>query len=97
MHSLLQIANRQSGPNRRTGYSCTAAVSCLALCLIRYSAFLLLYPVGVVTEMLLLYWGVPFVRERKLYSIFLPNAWNFAWDYAIFVQVSSQQAAAAAQ
>lgn len=55
--------------------------------LCRYTAFLLLYPVGVVCEMVVLYKGVAVVRERDLYSIHMPNRWNFAWDYAIFIQV----------
>lgn len=53
----------------------------------RYTAFLVLYPVGAVSEMVLLYRGLPFVRQRDLYSIHMPNKWNFAWDYAVFIQV----------
>lgn len=60
--------------------------------LCRYNAFLLLYPTGVVSEMLLLYWGVPYVRQRDLYSIHMPNRWNFAWDYAIFIEVRAAHA-----
>lgn len=48
---------------------------------------MVLYPAGVVSEMLLLYWGVPYVRSRDLYSIHMPNKWNFAWDYALFIRV----------
>ena len=55
--------------------------------LCRYTAFLVLYPIGVVSEMVLLYQGVPYVRRRDLYSIRMPNKWNFAWDYALFIQV----------
>jgi hypothetical protein len=54
----------------------------------RYNAFLLLYPTGVVAEMLLLYQGLPYLRSRDLYSIHMPNKWNFAWDYAIFIKAS---------
>jgi hypothetical protein len=53
----------------------------------RYNAFLLLYPTGVVSEMVLLWKGLPYLRSRDLYSIHMPNKWNFAWDYAIFIQV----------
>lgn len=53
----------------------------------RYSAFLILYPIGVVSEMWLLYAGLPAARERKLHSFALPNAWNFAFDYSYFFVV----------
>lgn len=51
----------------------------------RYSAFLVLYPVGVVSEMWLLYAGLPAVRQRQLHSLALPNGWNFAFDYSYFL------------
>ncbi|WIA16400.1 hypothetical protein OEZ85_013092 [Tetradesmus obliquus] len=54
---------------------------------LRYNAFLLLYPTGVVSEMLLLWKGLPYLRSRDLYSIHMPNKYNFAWDYAIFIQI----------
>ncbi|KAF8065570.1 Hacd2 [Scenedesmus sp. PABB004] len=54
---------------------------------LRYTAFLALYPAGVVAEMALLWRGVPLVRTRGLYSVALPNAWNWAWDYARFIEV----------
>jgi very-long-chain (3R)-3-hydroxyacyl-CoA dehydratase len=53
----------------------------------RYSAFILIYPVGVVAEMVLMYKALPFIRSRKLYSVFMPNAYNFAFDFAIFIVV----------
>lgn len=31
--------------------------------------------------------GLPYVRERSIMSVSMPNAWNFAWDHALFVQV----------
>jgi hypothetical protein len=37
--------------------------------------------------MVLLYRGLPYLRSRDLYSIHMPNRWNFAWDYAMFIQV----------
>ena len=53
----------------------------------RYSAFLVLYPTGVVSEMILMYKGIPYLRERKLFSVHLPNSWNFAWHHDLFLQV----------
>jgi hypothetical protein len=28
-----------------------------------------------------------FWSSRNLYSMYMPDTWNFAWDYAIFIQV----------
>lgn len=55
----------------------------------RYSAFLVLYPIGVVSEMWLLYRGLPAVRALRLHSMALPNWWNFAFDYSYFLVVSA--------
>ncbi len=30
--------------------------------------------------------GIPFLRERRLYSIAMPNSFNFAFSYHLFVQ-----------
>lgn len=59
-----------------------------ALTWARYSAFLPLYPVGVVSEMWLVYKGLPAVRQRQLHSVSLPHPWNFAFDYSYFLMVS---------
>jgi Protein tyrosine phosphatase-like protein, PTPLA len=53
----------------------------------RYSAFLVLYPIGVVSEMWLLYSGLPAVRQQRLHSMALPNRWNFAFNYSYFLVV----------
>ncbi len=59
-----------------------------ALTWARYSAFLPLYPIGVVSEMWLIYKGLPAVRQRQLHSVSLPHPWNFAFDYSYFLMVS---------
>ena len=59
----------------------------------RYSAFLPLYPVGVASEMWLLAGGLPAARGRRLHSVTLPNTWNFSFDYAWFLVVSTVCAA----
>lgn len=73
--------------HRKPPYSADCIASFYPVQADRYTAFLVLYPVGVVSEMVLLYRGVPYVRERDLYSIHMPNKWNFAWDYALFIEV----------
>lgn len=54
---------------------------------LRYTAFLPLYPVGAVSEMTLMYAALPSIGDRKLYTISMPNPYNFAFDYKLFVQV----------
>lgn len=69
-------------------YALTLTGSCPQwLTWLRYSAFILIYPVGVVAEMVLMYRALPFIRARKLFSVFMPNAYNFAFDYTIFITV----------
>lgn len=31
--------------------------------------------------------GLPTVREEGIFTIRMPNSWNFGWDHALFVQV----------
>lgn len=58
------------------------------VCVHRYSAFIPLYPIGMfLGEMPLMYRSLPYLRERHLYSLSLPNSLNFAFHYHIFVQV----------
>lgn len=54
----------------------------------RYTAFIPLYPLGASTEWYSLLLVLP--RARKgLYRLKMPNALNFSFDYAIFVQARS--------
>ena len=54
----------------------------------RYTAFIVLYPVGILLgEMPLYYAGLPYLRERRLHSASLPNALNFSFDYHRAAQV----------
>ncbi|KAK3009061.1 hypothetical protein RJ639_014381, partial [Escallonia herrerae] len=48
---------------------------------LRYSAFLLLYPTGIVSELGLVYTAMPFMKESGKYCIRMPNIWNFSFDY----------------
>ena len=44
--------------------------------------FIVLYPLGIALgEMPLYVVGLPFLRERRLHSLALPNALNFSFDY----------------
>ncbi|KAK9825149.1 hypothetical protein WJX81_005760 [Elliptochloris bilobata] len=49
---------------------------------LRYTMFIALYPLGILLgEMPLYAAGLPYLRERRLYSLALPNALNFSFDY----------------
>ena len=51
----------------------------------RYSAFIPLYPLGVFAgEMPLIKAAIPLIREKKLFSVEMPNEYNFAFSYAAF-------------
>jgi very-long-chain (3R)-3-hydroxyacyl-CoA dehydratase len=52
---------------------------------LRYSLFVPLYPIGVAGEMAAVFAALPEVRRRRLASVSLPNAWNFAFDYGTFL------------
>ncbi|KAM4698078.1 very-long-chain (3R)-3-hydroxyacyl-CoA dehydratase 2 [Rhinophrynus dorsalis] len=51
----------------------------------RYTLFIVLYPMGVAGELLTIYAALPFVKKTGLYSISLPNKYNFSFDYYKFL------------
>lgn len=51
----------------------------------RYTLFIVLYPMGVSGELLTIYAALPYVRRSGLYSISLPNKYNFSFDYHAFL------------
>ncbi|KAH6755243.1 Protein-tyrosine phosphatase-like [Perilla frutescens var. hirtella] len=48
---------------------------------LRYSTFLILYPTGITSEVGLIYNALPYLKETGKYSIRMPNALNFSFDY----------------
>eukprot|EP01026_Neomeris_dumetosa_P029022 TRINITY_DN2352_c0_g2_i1.p1 TRINITY_DN2352_c0_g2~~TRINITY_DN2352_c0_g2_i1.p1 ORF type:complete len:217 (-),score=6.92 TRINITY_DN2352_c0_g2_i1:277-927(-) len=54
---------------------------------LRYTAFIPLYPLGTMSEMVLVYYALEFIQKSKLYTVELPNNWNFAFDYALFLKM----------
>merc|ERR1712216_515127 len=56
-----------------------------ALLWVRYSLFIVAYPVGITSELVLAVLATPHIQkmvaETDAYSIRLPNAWNFGLDY----------------
>ncbi|XP_061419591.1 very-long-chain (3R)-3-hydroxyacyl-CoA dehydratase 2-like isoform X1 [Lethenteron reissneri] len=51
----------------------------------RYSFFIVLYPLGVLGELLTIHAALPHVQRKGLYSITMPNAHNFSFDYHTFL------------
>ncbi|XP_023682713.1 very-long-chain (3R)-3-hydroxyacyl-CoA dehydratase 2 [Paramormyrops kingsleyae] len=51
----------------------------------RYTLFIVLYPMGVAGELLTIYAALPFVQKTGLYSVTLPNKYNFSFDYYTFL------------
>ncbi|PNW85014.1 hypothetical protein CHLRE_03g167924v5 [Chlamydomonas reinhardtii] len=50
---------------------------------LRYSTFLPLYPLGVASELAMVRLALPAIWARHLWSIDLPNSFNWAFDYPI--------------
>ncbi|KAL5556555.1 hypothetical protein UlMin_038791 [Ulmus minor] len=48
---------------------------------LRYSTFMVLYPTGISSEVGLIYNALPYIKESGKYSLWMPNKWNFSFDY----------------
>ncbi len=56
--------------------------------LCRYTAFVPLYPLGIFGgEMPLIYTSLPYLRDRQLHSLRMPNSFNYAFSYHYFALV----------
>ncbi|XP_015279254.1 PREDICTED: very-long-chain (3R)-3-hydroxyacyl-CoA dehydratase 1 isoform X2 [Gekko japonicus] len=53
----------------------------------RYNFFIILYPVGVVGELLTIYAALPYVKRSGMFSVRLPNKYNISFDYYYFLLV----------
>jgi len=53
----------------------------------RYTMFIPLYPIGVIGEIVSIYNALPTLEKDRMYCIALPNAWNFGFDYAVFMRI----------
>eukprot|EP00164_Ancoracysta_twista_P002421 GFYU01003205.1.p1 GENE.GFYU01003205.1~~GFYU01003205.1.p1 ORF type:complete len:217 (+),score=65.11 GFYU01003205.1:62-712(+) len=54
---------------------------------LRYTLFLVLYPLGVMSEMALTYLAMPFIKERQILTVTLPNWFNYSFDYYLYCGV----------
>lgn len=50
---------------------------------LRYSTFVILYPLGVASEMTMVYLAMPVIRKERPLSFSMPNSSNWAFDYYI--------------
>eukprot|EP00879_Flechtneria_rotunda_P009963 GHRR01010419.1.p1 GENE.GHRR01010419.1~~GHRR01010419.1.p1 ORF type:complete len:212 (+),score=71.00 GHRR01010419.1:1640-2275(+) len=48
---------------------------------LRYSGFMLLYPVGVASELTMAWLALPHIKKRNMWSVDMPNKWNFGFSY----------------
>ena len=74
-------------PQQRSG---AEGAACGALAPLRYTAFIGLYPLGVLAEIKSVWDALPLITSRGLHSLALPNAWNFAFDYGLFLKVRAR-------
>ncbi|KAK3567468.1 hypothetical protein QTP86_019987 [Hemibagrus guttatus] len=47
----------------------------------RYNMFIIMYPLGVIGELMTIYAALPYVRKAGMYSLRLPNKYNVSFDY----------------
>ncbi|XP_053601476.1 very-long-chain (3R)-3-hydroxyacyl-CoA dehydratase 2 [Plodia interpunctella] len=55
------------------------------LLFLRYSTFIILYPIGITGELLCMYHSLEEVAEKNTLSISFPNPWNFIFNYYYFI------------
>ncbi|KAJ8255523.1 hypothetical protein COCON_G00193870 [Conger conger] len=54
----------------------------------RYTLFIVLYPMGVSGELLTIHAALPYVKKTGLYSVTLPNKYNFSFSYHTFLIIT---------
>ncbi|XP_026467684.1 very-long-chain (3R)-3-hydroxyacyl-CoA dehydratase 2-like [Ctenocephalides felis] len=52
---------------------------------LRYTTFIALYPIGVTGELLCFYYAQSYVKQHKMWSIEMPNKYNFTFSYYYFL------------
>ncbi|XP_016345562.1 very-long-chain (3R)-3-hydroxyacyl-CoA dehydratase 1-like [Sinocyclocheilus anshuiensis] len=51
----------------------------------RYNMFIVMYPLGLIGELLTIHAALPYVRRSGMYSLRLPNKYNVSFDYYYFL------------
>ncbi|XP_059049202.1 very-long-chain (3R)-3-hydroxyacyl-CoA dehydratase 2 [Achroia grisella] len=55
------------------------------LLFLRYSTFLILYPLGITGELLCMYHALDEIAEKNIFTMTMPNDWNILFNYYYFV------------
>ncbi|KAM3966810.1 3-hydroxyacyl-CoA dehydratase 1 [Aphomia sociella] len=55
------------------------------LLFLRYTTFIILYPVGVTGELLCMYYALDEIAEKKIATVLMPNDWNILFSYYYFI------------
>ena len=50
---------------------------------LRYTTFIVLYPLGVASELAMVYLALPTIRKSKMWSATMPNSLNIGFDYPL--------------
>ncbi|KAK3710041.1 hypothetical protein QZH41_012425 [Actinostola sp. cb2023] len=53
---------------------------------LRYSAWIPLYPVGILSEATLIWKAIPLLEKSQRFSFSLPNAFNFSFSFSFFLK-----------
>ena len=56
---------------------------------LRYSGFIVLYPIGVASELTMVYRGLPYMKDNHMYDMLMPNTWNFGFSYYTFLVIGT--------
>ncbi|MEW5303599.1 MAG: hypothetical protein WDW38_009010 [Sanguina aurantia] len=54
---------------------------------LRYTGFLVLYPVGVSSELAIAWMALPAIRQKQMWRLTMPNMLNFGFDYGMLCVV----------
>ncbi|XP_001357089.3 very-long-chain (3R)-3-hydroxyacyl-CoA dehydratase hpo-8 [Drosophila pseudoobscura] len=54
---------------------------------LRYTTFIVLYPIGVTGELLCFWWAQSYARENSVWSTVMPNKWNATFSYLAFLWI----------
>jgi very-long-chain (3R)-3-hydroxyacyl-CoA dehydratase len=54
---------------------------------IRYTAFILVYPAGLISELVCMWNVIPLVEKSRRLSVDMPNAANIVFDYSWFLRI----------
>eukprot|EP00892_Ulva_mutabilis_P007699 jgi/Ulvmu1/5300/UM022_0094.1 len=69
-------------------YTLTQLGNCpFAITWLRYSGFVVMYPLGLVAELWCMWMIIPIVATTRRLSLDMPNPANMAYDYAMFLRV----------